>query len=133
MVTYHSRESMAMRFGRNRRTRPGLYPSFGGTFDVEGYIHYHGAALVRRFDANSYLYLTRAMDLYDVGRDGGGRPLARQIAAPMLCSGSAATGSSRPRRSAALADRIAARARTRPISSSIRRMGMMRSSRNGIS
>ena len=56
-----------MRFGRKPATRPSLYPSFGGTFDVEGYIHYHGAAIVRRFDANSHLYLTRAMDLYDVG------------------------------------------------------------------
>ncbi len=71
MVTYHSKESMDLRFGRNLATRPGLYPSFGPTFDVEGYLHYHGEALVKRFDANSYLYLTRAMDLYDVGRNGG--------------------------------------------------------------
>jgi homoserine O-acetyltransferase/O-succinyltransferase len=71
MVTYHSKESMDLRFGRNPATRPVLYPSFGPTFDVEGYLHYHGDALTKRFDANSYLYLTRAMDLYDVGRDGG--------------------------------------------------------------
>ena len=68
MVTYHSKESMDLRFGRNPATRPVLYPSFGPTFDVEGYLHYHGDALTKRFDANSYLYLTRAMDLYDVGR-----------------------------------------------------------------
>ena len=67
MVTFHSRESMDARFGRKPATRPSLYPSFGGTFDVEGYIHYHGAALVRRFDANSHLYLTRAMDMYESG------------------------------------------------------------------
>lgn len=71
MVTYHSKESMDMRFGRNLATRPVLYPAFGPTFDVEGYLHYHGEALVKRFDANSYLYLTRAMDLYDVARNGG--------------------------------------------------------------
>jgi homoserine O-acetyltransferase len=87
MVTYHSRESMALRFDRNPATRPGLYPSFGPTFDVEGYLHYHGQALVRRFDANSYLYLTRAMDLYDVGRDGGEDFWLRQIAAPVLLLG----------------------------------------------
>jgi len=71
MTTYHSRESLGSRFGRNSASRPVLYPAFGPTFDVEGYLHYHGEALVRRFDANSYLYLTRAMDLYDVARNGG--------------------------------------------------------------
>lgn len=87
MVTFHSRESMDERFARKPATRPSLYPSFGGTFDVEGYIHYHGAALVRRFDANSHLYLTRAMDLYDLGREGGETRWLEQIAAPMLLVG----------------------------------------------
>ncbi len=86
MTQFHSTESMGGRFGRKPATRPSLYPSFGGTFDVEGYIHYHGAALVRRFDANSHLYLTRAMDLYDVYRDGGERWLG-EIDAPMLLLG----------------------------------------------
>lgn len=87
MVTYHSKESMALRFGRNPATRPTLYPGFGSTFDVEGYLHYHGAALVRRFDPNSYLYLTRAMDLYDVGRNGGANHWLKQIRAPVLLLG----------------------------------------------
>lgn len=87
MATFHSRESMEQRFGRRQATRPSLYPSFGGTFDVEGYIHYHGAAIVRRFDANSHLYLTRAMDLYDVGRDGGEEYWLRRIDAPVLLMG----------------------------------------------
>ena len=87
MVTFHSRESMDERFARKLATRPSLYPSFGGTFDVEGYIHYHGAALVRRFDANSHLYLTRAMDLYELGRDGGEAVWLDKIAAPVLLVG----------------------------------------------
>jgi homoserine O-acetyltransferase len=87
MVTFQSREGMGQRFGRKPATRPSLYPSFGGTFDVEGYLHYHGAAIVRRFDANSHLYLTRAMDLYDVARNGGEDHWLRQIAAPMLLVG----------------------------------------------
>jgi homoserine O-acetyltransferase len=87
MVTYHSKESMDLRFGRNPATRPVIYPSFGPTFDVEGYLHYHGDALVRRFDANSYLYLTRAMDLYDVGREGGETAWLERIEAPLLLIG----------------------------------------------
>jgi homoserine O-acetyltransferase len=87
MVTFHSRESMEMRFARKPATRPSLYPTFGGTFDVEGYIHYHGAALVRRFDANSHLYLTRAMDLYDLGRNGGLDNWIEKFAAPVLLVG----------------------------------------------
>jgi homoserine O-acetyltransferase len=87
MVTYHSQDSLGTRFGRNAASRPVLYPAFGPTFDVEGYLHYHGEALVRRFDANSYLYLTRAMDLYDVARDGGLDHWLGRIAAPMLLVG----------------------------------------------
>jgi homoserine O-acetyltransferase len=87
MVTYHSKESMDLRFARNPATRPVLYPSFGPTFDVEGYLHYHGDALTKRFDANSYLYLTRAMDLYDVGRDGGETDWLQRIAAPIALVG----------------------------------------------
>jgi homoserine O-acetyltransferase len=87
MVTFHSRESMDLRFGRNQASRPSLYAPFGGTFDVEGYLHYHGAALVRRFDANSHLYLTRAMDLYDVARDGGEDYWLRKIDSPVLLMG----------------------------------------------
>lgn len=87
MVTYHSKESMAMRFGRNPATRPTLHPAFGSTFDVEGYLHYHGEALTRRFDANSYLYLTRAMDLYDVGRNGGATTWLSRINAPVFLLG----------------------------------------------
>ena len=70
-----------------RRDPAVAYPPFGGTFDVEGYLHYHGAALVRRFDANSYLYLTRAMDLYDLGGEQGDDHWLRQIAAPLLLVG----------------------------------------------
>jgi homoserine O-acetyltransferase len=87
MVTYHSKQSMEMRFDRAPAVRPSIYPSFGSTFDVEGYLHYHGAALVKRFDANAYLYLTRAMDQYDLARDGGETAWLERIAAPVLLVG----------------------------------------------
>ncbi|MFT4038650.1 MAG: homoserine O-acetyltransferase [Thermomicrobiales bacterium] len=108
MVTYHSKESMDLRFGRNLATRPVLYPSFGPTFDVEGYLHYHGDALVKRFDANSYLYLTRAMDLYDVARNGGEAHWLGQIAAPVQLVGIRSDWLFPPEPIAALGERLAA-------------------------
>jgi homoserine O-acetyltransferase len=87
MVTYGSREAMERRFGRRPASRPAIYPSFGGMFDVESYLHHHGESLVTRFDANSYLYLTRAMDLYDLGRDGGDERWLDRLAAPLLLTG----------------------------------------------
>ncbi|MDI3280161.1 MAG: homoserine O-acetyltransferase [Bacillota bacterium] len=73
MITYQSCESMNRKFGRAFRGRiPTDYFSFQGQFEVESYLHYQGQKLVRRFDANSYLYLTRAMDLFDLGLGRGG-------------------------------------------------------------
>jgi homoserine O-acetyltransferase len=107
MTTYHSRESLGRRFGRTAASRPGLYPAFGPTFDVEGYLHYHGAALVRRFDPNAYLYLTRAMDLYDVARDGGADHWLGRIAAPIDLVGISSDWLFPPAEIRALADHLA--------------------------
>jgi homoserine O-acetyltransferase len=87
MVSYQSRESMEMRFGRRPASRPARYPSMGTLFEVEGYLHHHGDSLAKRFDANSYLYLSRAMDFYDVGRDGGDEYWLRQVSAPVMFVG----------------------------------------------
>lgn len=67
MMTYQSAEGQWERFGRNPATRPALFKEFGGRFEIESYLHYQGQDLAGRFDANSYLYLTKAMDLYDAG------------------------------------------------------------------
>ena len=87
MLTYQGREIMEERFGRSAASRPSPYAPFGGTYDVEGYLHHQGRSLVQRFDANSYLYLTRAMDLYDLGGEQGDDHWLRQIAAPLLLVG----------------------------------------------
>lgn len=106
MITYNGRENLNTRFGRSAASRPVLYPTFGQTFDIEGYLHYHGEALVRRFDANSYLYLTRAMDLYDVDRDGGPDEWLSKINAPVLLMGISSDWLFTATQIRALADRL---------------------------
>ncbi len=58
MITYQSDFSMTRKFGRNTRN---------GNFEVENYLAYQGERLVKRFDANAYLYLLRALDSHDLG------------------------------------------------------------------
>ncbi len=68
MITYRSDESMWSQFGRDLRSPSDLEAGMGIAYQVESYLHYQGEQLVGRFDANSYLYLSRAMDLQDLGR-----------------------------------------------------------------
>ena len=64
-ITYMSDISMNEKFGR--RFHNGKRNSkFGAEFEVEGYLHYHGDNFVKRFDANSYLYITKALDYFDL-------------------------------------------------------------------
>ncbi len=65
-ITYMSDESMRQKFGRRFRDRdkPGF--DFSVDFEVESYLRYRGSQFVNRFDANSYLYITKAMDYYDL-------------------------------------------------------------------
>jgi len=73
MITYQSAESMRRKFDRRRvDSAPESYYDPSSRFQVENYLYYQGESLARRFDANSYLTLTRAMDLHDVGYGRGG-------------------------------------------------------------
>ncbi len=67
-ITYMSQSSMEDKFSR-RKKKEGIAASFTTEFEVEGYLRYQGDAFVKRFDANSYLYLTKAMDYFDLSGD----------------------------------------------------------------
>ncbi|MBI1317947.1 MAG: homoserine O-acetyltransferase [Candidatus Hydrogenedens sp.] len=68
-ITYLSEESMKNKFGRNLRNADRLSFDFDSEFSVETYLDYQGAQFVNRFDANSYLYITKAMDYFDLSHD----------------------------------------------------------------
>jgi homoserine O-acetyltransferase len=65
-ITYMSDDSMKEKFGRRFRTRGGEAFAFQDEFEVESYLRYRGTQFVDRFDANSYLYITKAMDVFDL-------------------------------------------------------------------
>jgi homoserine O-acetyltransferase len=64
-ITYMSDTSMAEKFGRRTKTDKELF-KFGADFEVEGYLRYRGDNFVKRFDANSYLYITKAIDYFNI-------------------------------------------------------------------
>ena len=68
-ITYMSDESMREKFGRKLRDRE--TPGFDSEFEVESYLRYRGSQFVTRFDANSYIYITKAMDYFDVSNGSG--------------------------------------------------------------
>jgi homoserine O-acetyltransferase len=65
-ITYMSDESMREKFGRRLRGREEFSYGFDVDFEVESYLRYRGSQFVGRFDANSYLYITKAMDYFDL-------------------------------------------------------------------
>jgi len=67
-ITYMSDKSMEEKFSRRLREKNYSF-KFISDFEVEGYLRYRGDNFVRRFDANSYLYITKAMDYFDVSGD----------------------------------------------------------------
>ena len=73
-VTYLSEAALARKFGRNLQDRDRLGFGFGeADFQIESYLRHQGTSFVDRFDANAYLYLTRAMDYFDIAAEHGGR------------------------------------------------------------
>jgi homoserine O-acetyltransferase len=71
-ITYLSDAALHRKFGRKFQDRANPTFSFDADFEVESYLRHQGSTFVERFDANSYLYLTRAMDYFDIAADYGG-------------------------------------------------------------
>ncbi len=64
-ITYLSEDAMHRKFGRKLQSRDIISFGFDADFQIESYLRYQGKSFVERFDANSYLFLTRAMDYFD--------------------------------------------------------------------
>jgi len=71
-VTYLSEPSLHRKFGRRLQDRATVTYGFEADFQVESYLRHQGSTFVDRFDANSYLYITRAMDYFDLAAEHGG-------------------------------------------------------------
>jgi len=70
-ITYMSDDSMREKFGRRLRGKENFSFGFDVDFEVESYLRYRGSQFVSRFDANSYLYITKAMDYFDLSNGHG--------------------------------------------------------------
>jgi homoserine O-acetyltransferase/O-succinyltransferase len=70
-ITYLSEPALQRKFGRNFQDSDRPTFSFNADFQVESYLRHQGSSFVERFDANSYLYVTRAMDYFDLAADSG--------------------------------------------------------------
>jgi len=71
-ITYLSEPALHRKFGRNLQDRDAITFGFDADFQIESYLRHQGFTFVDRFDANSYLYITRAMDYFDLALDYGG-------------------------------------------------------------
>lgn len=72
-ITYLSEEGLTEKFGRRLQDRDTKSFGFEADFQVESYLRYQGSGFTQRFDANSYLYITRAMDYFDLAEEHGGK------------------------------------------------------------
>jgi homoserine O-acetyltransferase len=76
-ITYLSEDSMQRKFGRKLQENSAFKFDFSTDFQVESYLHHQGKKFVERFDANSYLYITKASDYFDLGEQHGGGSLVQ--------------------------------------------------------
>jgi homoserine O-acetyltransferase len=83
-ITYMSEKSMDAKFGRKLIAKEKLGYDFSHDFEVENYLKYRGDSFVQRFDANSYLYLSKALDYFDLAEDGDITTVLKNVQARVL-------------------------------------------------
>jgi homoserine O-acetyltransferase/O-succinyltransferase len=84
-ISYMSELSLERKFARSTYEPPGQRYDFGTDFQIESYLHYQGEKFTRRFDANSYLYITKALDYFDIAEGAGSLAEALEpLEAPVL-------------------------------------------------
>ena len=72
-ITYLSEATLSAKFGRRLQDREAKSFGFDADFQIESYLRHQGLSFIERFDANSYLYITRAMSYFDLAEEHGGR------------------------------------------------------------
>ena len=83
-ITYLSNESMYEKFGRRLQDKNDFSYDFSNEFQVESYLEYQGFSFTKKFDANSYLYLTKALDYFDVRKNNSLEEGLKSVRAKML-------------------------------------------------
>ena len=78
-LSYLSEASMARKFGRRLQNKSAFNYNLSTDFEVENYLHYQGKKFVNRFDANSYIYITKASDYFDLGEQRGNGSLVKAL------------------------------------------------------
>ena len=107
-ITYRTSEVFDQRFGRQHVDQRREYDQWG-RYQVESYLDHHGQKLVRRFDANTFLVLSKAMDLHDIGRGRGGIGAAfSRLSSPVFTASITSDILYPPYQQAAIHDRVIA-------------------------
>ncbi|WP_406657551.1 homoserine O-acetyltransferase [Methanolobus sp. ZRKC2] len=83
-ITYLSDDSMQEKFGRRLQDKENYDFNIDFDFEVESYLHYQGQSFTKRFDANSYLYITKALDYFDLSRNGSLKEGLKDVKAKFL-------------------------------------------------
>jgi homoserine O-acetyltransferase len=107
-ITYLSDDSMQYKFGRRLQDKNKYDFDLAFDFEVESYLHHQGQSFTKRFDANTYLYITKALDYFDLTKNGSLRDGLRDVQAKFLVIGVSSDWLYPPYQSEEITDALAA-------------------------